>query len=259
MTDTCNVQCGLFDFMANEIGIKVLHPGGYKSTGELCKKCKITESSTVLDLACGVGTTSFYLQDRFGCKVTGVDIDENLISIAKKALMKKVKKDKITFKVANALELPFPDNTFDVMVSQAFFILIDEKEKALEEVSRVLKPGGSFGSLELSWFKVPPQDAYNELVTKTCNDFIPRVSTFGDWEKLFASQDLIHIDTSKHPMDSGMSKMLQSEGLANFTRIMYRVMRNSQARKRMMNVQAAFRKHKQYLGYGIYSYEKPMN
>ena len=259
MTDTCNAQCGLFDFMAHEIGIKVLHPGGYKSTGELCLKSNITKNSVVLDLACGVGTTSFYIQDGFGCKVIGVDIDKNLISIAKESLIKRTNKDKITFKVANAFELPFRDNTFDAIVSQAFFILIDDKEKALEEISRVLKSGGFWGSLELSWFKVPPREAYNELVTKTCSDFIPRVLTFEDWEKFFASQNLIHIDTSKHPMDSGMLKMLQSEGLGNFIRIMCRVLSNSQARKRMMDVQATFRKYKQYLGYGIYSYEKPIS
>jgi sarcosine/dimethylglycine N-methyltransferase len=109
----------------------------------------------MLDLACGVGTTSFFIQDKYGCRVTGIDIDENLINIAKKPQDKKKKKDNISFKVADALKLPFPDNTFDTVIAQALLILIDDNEKALEEISRVLKPGGCFGSLELSWFTTP--------------------------------------------------------------------------------------------------------
>lgn len=222
----CSNQCGLFDFMVNQVGIRVLHPGGYESTKELCSKCNIEESSHVLDLACGVGTTSFYIQDRYGCRVTGVDIAENLIDVAKRALMRKGKEDKITFKVANALKLPYPDNTFDTIISQAFFILIDERETALKEISRVLKPGGYFGSLELSWFKTPPEEAYEELVRKACNEFIPRVLTFEDWEELFASKSLVHVDTSKYQMNPGMLKLLNSEGLVNFVRIMFKMTSN---------------------------------
>lgn len=256
MSDERNIQCGLFDFMAKEIGIKVLHPGGYSSTEELCSKCNISENSTVLDLACGVGTTSFFIYDKFGCKVVGIDIDENLINIAKKSQIKKKIEDKITFKVANAFDLPFQDRTFDVIISQAFFILIDEKMRALEEISRVLKPGGYWGSLELGWFKIPSERIFNELRTKTCNDFIPRVKTFEDWEKMFGIKNFSHLYTSKYQMDSGMLKLLQSEGLINFFRVMLKVMRNPPARKRMMNVQKTFRKYQDYLGYGIYSYQK---
>ena len=51
----------------------------------------------------------------------------------------------------------------------------------------------------------------------------------------------------------------QSEGFANFVKSMLKVMSISQARTRMMNVQSTFRKHREYLGYGIYCYEKPLN
>ncbi len=61
MSDRCNNKCGLFDFMANEVGIKVLHPGGYKATKELCSMCNMDERSHVLDLACGAGTSSFFM------------------------------------------------------------------------------------------------------------------------------------------------------------------------------------------------------
>jgi ubiquinone/menaquinone biosynthesis C-methylase UbiE len=248
--------CGLFDFMANEVGIKVLHPGGYKSTKELCSMCDLNESSYVLDLACGVGTTAFFISDRYGCRIAGIDISEDLIAIANKDLGKRGDEGNIRFEVADALEIPFPDNTFDAVISQAFFILIDEKEEALEEISRVLKPGGYFGSLELSWFKAPPERVYEELVDKTCNDLIPRVVTFDEWDSFFRSKNLAHVATLEYPMESGMLQLLVSEGVANSLRIMSTILGNSQTRTRMMTVKKTFRKHSDYLGYGLFCYRK---
>ena len=249
-------KCGLFDFMANTVGIKVLHPGGYKATDELCSTLKITKDSHVLDIACGTGTTSLYLSDKFGCQITGFDISDDLIKIANKSLEENDRGGKIKFEVANALEIPYPDNTFDVVISQAFFILIDEKEKALKEIARVLKPGGYFGSLELSWFKHPSKEAYEELREKACNDLIPRVVGFDQWEEFFGSEHLAHLATKKHPMTSSMLDMFETEGFYNSTKVMLKMMGNSSIRKRMMDVQNTFGKYDDYLGYGVFSYRK---
>jgi hypothetical protein len=48
--DSCNNNCALFDFMANTLGIKVLHPGGYKATEEMLSLMNLNENSYVLDL-----------------------------------------------------------------------------------------------------------------------------------------------------------------------------------------------------------------
>jgi ubiquinone/menaquinone biosynthesis C-methylase UbiE len=254
--DSCENNCGLFDFMANSIGIKVLHPGGYQATDKLCSMLNLSDDSKVLDLACGVGTTSLRIHKNFKCDVTGIDISETLIETANRNLLNTKLNDKVRFKVADALELPFPDNSFDSVIAQAFFILIDEKEKAIDEIFRVLKPNGYFGSLELSWFKKPSEEAFNELKAKTCNDFIPRVSLFEEWEKLFTSVGFDHIRTIKNPMVGGMLKMVKTEGILNFIRIMQKLMNNSVDRKRMMDVQKTFDKYNDYLGYGLFSFKK---
>lgn len=133
---SCNNNCDLFDFMANTIGIKVLHPGGYEATEKICELSNLNEKSHVLDLACGTGTTSFFLSKKYNCKITGIDISNSLIDVANKSLEKFKNKEKITFEVADALKIPYPDNTFDFVLAQAFFILIDDKEKALDEICR---------------------------------------------------------------------------------------------------------------------------
>lgn len=254
--DSCENNCSLFDFMANTIGIKVLHPGGYAATDQLCAQMNLNKDSNVLDLACGVGTTSFYLAKKYKCKVTGIDISNDLIKIAKAELAGSNQENNISFQPADALKMPFPDNSFDVVIAQAFFILIDNKETALKEIYRVLKPGGYFGSLELSWFKTPLKEVYDELLEKACTTFIPRTVKFEEWEKFFKSANFTHIKTIKNPMPAGMMQMLKAEGLGNFLKIMFKMMSNNKNRKKMMNVQNAFGKYNDYLGFGIYSLQK---
>ena len=256
MNKNHNIKCGLFDFMVYTLGIKVLHPGGYKSTTELCSLLELDKDSHVLDVACGTGTTSFFLAKKYNCKVTGFDISKTLIEIANKNLIKNNYKDKITFEVADALKIPYPDSYFDSVISQAFFILIDDKVDALKEIVRVLKPGGFLGALELSWLKKPPEDIYEEFIAKTCNDFIPRVIQFDEWENFFRSVSLRHKTTFKHPMKSSMLEMFATEGISNSLKIIFKMIGNSENRQRMMNVQNTFSKYNDYLGYGIYAYEK---
>lgn len=242
--------------MANTIGIKVLHPGGYTATDKLCALLNLNENTKVLDLACGVGTTSFYLSKKFKCKITGIDISSDLINIANSKLTESNHDKNITFQTADALKMPFPDNSFDVVIAQAFFILIDNKDDALKEIFRVVKPGGFFGSLELSWFKTPPKKVYEELLENTCTTFIPRTSKFEEWEEFFKSVNFTHISTVKNPMPAGIMQMLKAEGLVNFLKIIFRMMCNNNNRKKMMSVQNAFNKYNDYLGFGIYCLRK---
>jgi ubiquinone/menaquinone biosynthesis C-methylase UbiE len=164
--------------------------------------------------------------------------------------------NEIRFDVGDALKLPYPDNHFDAVMAQAFFILIDDKETAIKEIYRVLKPSGYLGSLELSWFKKPSENVYQELLDKTCRDFIPRTRLFEDWEQFFQSNTFQHIKTIKNPMSSGMMQMMKTEGVVNFLKIIFRMMTHAKHRKRMMAVQDTFGKFKDYIGYGIYCYRK---
>ena len=115
-------KCDLFTFMATEMGVSVLHPGGYSSTEIIGNYLHLNRNSTVLDVACGVGTTSTFLHKRYKSCITGIDIDSKFIEIANKHNHN----TKINYIVADAMHLPFPDNSFDSVIAQAFLILIDD-------------------------------------------------------------------------------------------------------------------------------------
>lgn len=100
----------------------------------------IKSGDMVLDLGCGNGRFFEFIKDS-GAEYIGLDSSEKLIEIAK------IKYSQAKFQTADALNLPFPDNYFDKVYSIAVLHHIPSKElriQFLEEVKRVLKPGGLF-------------------------------------------------------------------------------------------------------------------
>jgi ubiquinone/menaquinone biosynthesis C-methylase UbiE len=74
-------------------------------------------------------------------KVVGIDLMPKMLLRAKENLTL-ANLDNVTYEEASAERLSFPDNSFDVVISNGAFNLVPDKAKALSEVFRVLKPGG---------------------------------------------------------------------------------------------------------------------
>lgn len=101
---------------------------------------KFVAGKTVLDVACGSGYGSSYLITCGAKEAVGVDLSKNAVRYAKNQYSKKG----LHFSQGNAVSLPFHDNFFDVVVSFETIEHINEYEKYLEEMKRVLKPEGMF-------------------------------------------------------------------------------------------------------------------
>ena len=142
----CSIaQCDIFDFMANHVGLTVIHPGGFEATHKLLKSCHMDQGSKVLDIGCGKGTTSVLLAQKYGCNVVGLDQSENLLHQATALAKRKGLENKVSFRVGDALNLPFANGEFDRAFGQAVLILVGDKKKAIQEALRVTKPGGYIG------------------------------------------------------------------------------------------------------------------
>lgn len=131
------------DFQA-DVGI-TKHPGGVRMTDELVDLCKINEKSYVLDVGCGIGTTTCYLAKKYGCRVVGIDSNVKMIEWSKKWAKEQKVWDKVKFMVADAQNLPFDENTFDAVISESVLSFIIDKNKAMKEFVRVVKKGGYVG------------------------------------------------------------------------------------------------------------------
>ena len=100
----------------------------------------------VLDCGCGPGSITLGLAAFVqGGSVIGIDIDEERIAQAE-ALVSTTGSRNVTFEKCDIYSLPFPDNHFDAAYEHAVLEHLDDPRTAVDEISRVLKPGGIFGA-----------------------------------------------------------------------------------------------------------------
>ncbi|OGP88640.1 MAG: methyltransferase type 11 [Deltaproteobacteria bacterium RBG_16_47_11] len=103
----------------------------------------IREGEAVLDIGCGGGADTLIAATLVGPtgRVVGIDTVPEMLKRAEKNLQKTTLAN-VTFREASSEALPFPDESFDVVISNGVFNLIPDKGKALREALRVLKPNG---------------------------------------------------------------------------------------------------------------------
>lgn len=104
----------------------------------------------VLDLACGTGLNFPHLRQLVGERgqVVGVDVTPAMLDIAQKIIIKQGWKN-VEVREADAAALPFPGDSFDKVIVSFALNIIPECVRAIEEVQRVLVPGGRFVALEM--------------------------------------------------------------------------------------------------------------
>lgn len=145
-------------FLAS-LGKTRLRPGGKEATDRIIEACQITQDTKVLEVAPNMGTTAIHLAETFGCHVTGVDIHAESVERAKENIRAQNLTNLIDMQQGNALDLPFEDDTFDVVINEAMLTMLSnvQKEQALAEYHRVLKPGGTLATHDLM-LKQDPSD-----------------------------------------------------------------------------------------------------
>jgi ubiquinone/menaquinone biosynthesis C-methylase UbiE len=130
--------------------IEHLHSGGLNTTLDQAERIALTEESRVLDIGCGIGGPARYLAYRYSCRVDGIDLTPELIETGQVLTERCGLVDRVMLRLGDALHLPYPDQTFDVVWCQNVTMNIADKAGFLAGVYRVLKPGGLFTSTEYS-------------------------------------------------------------------------------------------------------------
>jgi SAM-dependent methyltransferase len=127
-----------------------LHSRGIVATREHAERARTQAGMYVLDLGCGLGGSSRYLAAECGCRVAAIDLTPNFVDAARTLTARCRLAERIEFRQANALALPFQDGTFDHVWSYAVTMNIADKKALGCEVARVLKPGGRFSCNEIA-------------------------------------------------------------------------------------------------------------
>ena len=123
---------------------KFFIPGDMKPL--VVKYCNISGGSNVLDVGCGTGYFSRLIAEYSAATVTGIDIDENFIRAADR-IKSGEQKGNITYKLADACNMPFENQSFDVVTSHTFLHSVPDPVKAIKEMKRVCKPLGTIAAV----------------------------------------------------------------------------------------------------------------
>jgi sarcosine/dimethylglycine N-methyltransferase len=148
------------------------HTGGFPASLILQELAQISPSDRVLDLGAGLAGPARMLAASPGCRVDCIDLSPDYCAGA--ALLNRLTglDHLIDVHEGSALELPFADDTFDVVWMQNVGMNIEDKQKFYAEIHRVLKPNGRFafqemtaGDSETSYFPLP-------WANEACDNFL---------------------------------------------------------------------------------------
>jgi arsenite methyltransferase len=141
-----------------------LHPGGLDLTRRLAEKLGISESDSVLDVACGVGSTVGFLESTYKCNALGIDLSKKLTGKASSAF----KTRGFGFANADGENLPLEPESFNVVVSECSMCLMPESHQGIREAFRVLKHDGRIGITDIAVRGPLPEELDNVLTSLLC-------------------------------------------------------------------------------------------
>jgi MPBQ/MSBQ methyltransferase len=121
-----------------------LHVCGVEASERLAQLLCPSRGSYVLDVGSGLGGPSRYLAAKYGCRVVGIDITEEYCGVASKLAQDMGLQDLVEYRVEDARDLSFSDQSFDLVWTQHASMNIAEKPDLYSGIFRVLKAGGRF-------------------------------------------------------------------------------------------------------------------
>jgi MPBQ/MSBQ methyltransferase len=122
--------------------IDQFHVRGLLATMDLAKAAAPSKDMSILDVGSGLGGAARYLAKSFGCRVTGLDLMESYCAVATLLTERSGLGDLIQFQPGDALNLPFPDGSFDQVWTQHVAMNIANRPRLYGEMRRVLKSQG---------------------------------------------------------------------------------------------------------------------
>lgn len=247
-----------FDFAA-EVGL-TKHLGELDATEVLVELCHIGPGRRVLDVGCGAGQTPVYLAKQHGCHAVGVDILPRMVERAEERARQAGVAELTGFRVADAQELPFDNESFDAVITESVSAFPEDKQRAVNEYVRVTKPGGYVGLNESSWLKTPPPP---EIVAWASQEVGAQVGplTPEAWESLLTDAGLHDIVARVHPISikNESRGILRRYGFGGMLRTLWRTFRlylrnpNYRAFVKRVRTQGVVPANlTDYFGYGLY-------
>jgi arsenite methyltransferase len=179
-----------------------LHPGGLDLTRRMADRLGISESDTILDVACGVGSTVGFLESNYKCSAVGIDLSKKLTGKASAAF----KARRLGFANADGENLPFESESFNVVVSECSLCLMPESHQGIREAFRVLKRDGRIGITDIAVRGPLPEELDNVLISLLC---VSRKIAWQDYPAILEAEGFERIEIA----DESASLVRMLEGI----------------------------------------------
>lgn len=118
------------------------HGRGLEATAQAADALDVRASDHLLDVGCGLGGPARYFADRFGCRVTGIDLSAEFCEAARALTRLLGLDERVRIDHGSALAMPYAAGTFDGAWSMNVSMNIEDKAALYREIHRVLVPGG---------------------------------------------------------------------------------------------------------------------
>lgn len=175
--------------------------------GPMMDHVRATGAETALDLGCGEGRFCRMMAKQ-GLRVTGIDPTTQLLDAARS------QSPDIRYDVGVAEDLPYEDGQFDLVVSYISFVDIPDYQRAIAEVARVLKPGGTFLIAHLHGFATArPRDLDTEKSNWIEEDGVPLHFAMDDYtleRSYWVAWKGIRIRNYHRPLSAYMASLLDA-------------------------------------------------
>ena len=166
---------------------------------------------TILDIATGTGDMAIKIHSMLSpCCVTGCDISEGMMDVARKKVANLGLSQEITFTAGDCISLPFPNNSFDAVTISFGIRNVEDIERGLSEINRVLAPDGKLVILELS---VPEKRFYKFFYTIYTKLVIPTLGKLITGER--SAYDYLRKSIAVVPQGKAMTDIMEKVGMTD--------------------------------------------
>jgi ubiquinone/menaquinone biosynthesis C-methylase UbiE len=198
-----------------------IHSGGPEATDILAKKLGLKKGEMVLDVCSALGAPARHLASKYGVTVKGVDATKTMLQKALERTKAAKLDHLIEYFEANAMDLPFKKETFDVVLGQEAWCYVTDKNRLIQEAHRVLKPCGMIGFTD--WIitgKITTQEldplydsmafpymetfeGYQELLKKNGFKMVEALDQTDEFAKCFDQYyDMVHVQLKPNIMQN---------------------------------------------------------
>lgn len=129
--------------------LEEFHTGGRQATIDLAARMGLRPGMHLLDVGCGIGGAARHLAHAYGCRVTGIDLMDEYVAVAKALTRRVGLEGAVSFRCGSALTLPFPDASLDGAYMLHVGMNVPDKAALFAGVRRVIRTGGVFAVYDI--------------------------------------------------------------------------------------------------------------